>query len=198
MTQIAFIRHGPTEWNVNGLIQGRSDVSLSAAGRAEVAAWTLPAGFASFDWHSSPLIRAVETARLLGAPAARTDIRLAEADWGEWEGHNLKQLRAELGEELARNEARGLDLTPPGGESPRQVRVRLRDWLREVGPIARPVVAVTHNGVLRAAYSLATGWDMKSQPDLSRRHGVAHLYHMDAQGYLTVKTLNINMEPERA
>jgi probable phosphoglycerate mutase len=76
------------------------------------------------------------------------------------------------------------------------VRARLAAWLREVAEAGRPLVAVTHNGVLRAAFSLATGWDMKSDPALARRHGVAHLYHLHPDGRITVKQLNIPLDPE--
>lgn len=193
MTQIAFIRHGPTQWNSDGLIQGQSDVPLSEAGRSAVASWQVPPAFSSFDWVASPLGRAHETARLLGAPGCSLEPRLMEANWGDWEGRNLKVLREELGEELVRNEARGLDLTPPGGESPRQVRTRLSEWLAEIGPEGRHVVAVTHAGVLRAAYSLATGWDMKTNPPYHRGHGSAHLYDLAADGGLAVRTLDIDL-----
>lgn len=193
MSQVLFIRHGPTQWNTDGLIQGQSDVPLSDAGRAEVRGWRVPAALSAFDWVSSPLRRARETARLLGAPACAVEPRLMEAHWGAWEGRNLKDLRRELGEELARNEARGLDLTPPGGESPRQVRTRLAAWLAEVAPRGRPLVAVTHAGVLRAAYSLATGWDMKTNPPYHRGHGSAHLYDLSEAGGLTVRSLNIDL-----
>lgn len=193
MIQIAFIRHGPTEWNAKGLIQGQSDIPLSETGRAEVASWRVPAGLSAFDWVSSPLLRARETARLLGAPTASLEPRLMEAHWGEWEGRNLKDLRRELGEELVRNEARGLDLTPPGGESPRDVRTRLSGWLAHAAAGNRPLVAVTHAGVLRAAYSLATGWDMKTNPPYHRGHGSAHLYDLGPEGDLTIRTLDIDL-----
>lgn len=193
MNRIAFIRHGPTQWNTDGLIQGQSDVPLSKVGREEVGRWRVPAALSAFDWVTSPLIRARETARLLGAPVCALEDRLMEAHWGDWEGRNLKDLRRELGEELARNEARGLDLTPPGGESPRQVRARLAAWLAEVAPRRRPLVAVTHAGVLRAAYSLATGWDMKTDPPYHRGHGSAHLYDLGEDGTLTVRSLDIDL-----
>ena len=94
MTRVALIRHGPTAWNEARRIQGHQDQPLSDAGRDEVARWRVPPEIAAFDWVSSPLIRAVETARLLGAPAPlATDPRLVEMDWGEWEGHTLAELR---------------------------------------------------------------------------------------------------------
>ena len=196
MSQILFIRHGPTHWNQEGRIQGHTDVPLSEAGRSQVAGWRLPPGFLGFDWISSPLVRARETARLLGVPDCAREDRLREANWGDWEGRNLKDLRAELGEALTRNERRGLDLRVPNGESPRMVRDRLAEWLAEAAQPRRPLVAVCHNGVLRAAYSLATGWDMRSDSPLSRNHAAAHLYHLSREGGLRIKQLNIIMNRE--
>ena len=65
MTWLALVRHGATEWNETGLVQGHSDVPLSDRGRAEVARWRLPPALAGFALVSSPLARAVETARLI-------------------------------------------------------------------------------------------------------------------------------------
>lgn len=195
MTAIVFIRHGPTDWNAQGLIQGQTDVPLSPAGRAEVSRWRVPPDFLGYDWYASPLARAVETARLLGIAAPALEPRLMEAHWGEWEGLSLADLRAELGDTLAANERRGLDLTPPGGESPRMVRARLAAWLAEMAPRRRPLVAVCHAGVLRAAYSHATGWDMKAPPPLARDHGYAHRYELTPAGTLTVHSLNIALDP---
>src|SRR3546814_19841125 len=62
------------------------------------------------------------------------------------------------------NEARGLDFRPPGGESPRDVQDRLRPLLAELADAGEDVVAVSHKGVLRALYALASGWDMRGKP----------------------------------
>jgi broad specificity phosphatase PhoE len=191
MSAILFIRHGPTEWNMQGLIQGQTDIPLSAEGRAEVRRWALRADFAAFEWFASPLARARETAEILGAAGLRTEERLMEANWGEWEGWSLARLRQDIGEIFAAMEAQGLDLTPPGGESPRMVRARLAAWLAEVAPAQRPIVAVCHAGVVRAAYSLATGWEMKKKAPLARPHAFAHLYELSPAGALSVAELNI-------
>lgn len=191
MSAILFIRHGPTAWNLQGLIQGQTDVPLSEEGRAEVRRWALRADFAGFDWYASPLVRAWETAEILGAAGLRTEPRLMEAHWGEWEGWSLERLRQDIGEIFAAMESQGLDLAPPGGESPRMVRSRLAAWLAEVAPAQRPIVAVCHAGVVRAAYSLATGWDMKRRAPLARPHAFAHLYELSTAGALAVAELNI-------
>jgi probable phosphoglycerate mutase len=191
MSAILFIRHGPTDWNVQGLIQGQTDVPLSAEGRAEVRRWALRKDFADFAWYASPLGRAKETAEILGAADCRYEARLMEANWGAWEGWSLERLRQDIGEIFAAMEAQGLDLQPPGGESPRTVRARLSSWLAEVAPAQRPIVAVCHAGVVRAAYSLATGWDMKKKAPLARPHAFAHLYELSPAGSLAVAELNI-------
>ena len=193
MTLIALIRHAPTDWNKEGRIQGHSDVSLSIEGRAAAIKWAVPPQFEDFDWIASPLSRTRQTASLLGADGCATDRRLMEANWGEWEGRILGELREELGEALEQNEARGLDLQPPGGESPRDVRNRLANWVTDRANLARPTVAVTHNGVIRAAYSLATGWDMTDRPDVEFTWGTAHLFAATSDGKLEIEELSISL-----
>jgi broad specificity phosphatase PhoE len=166
MTPLLLIRHGLTAWNQSGRIQGRADLGLSARGRAEVAAWRLPAAWAEARWLTSPLRRAQETAALLTDRPVVVEPRLIEMDWGAWEGRRGAELRAAAPDDLAGNEARGLDLRPPAGESPREVCGRLQALCADLATDPAPVVAVCHKGVIRAALALATGWDMRTKPPL--------------------------------
>ena len=104
-------------------------------------------------------------------------------NWGRFQGRRLAGLRAEMPGAMAANEARGLDFRPPGGESPREVCARLRAFLVERAADPRPVVAVCHKGVIRAALVLATGWDMRGRPPmrLARSLGCALLCHRDGR-----------------
>ncbi len=95
--RLLLLRHGPTEWNAEGRIQGRSDLPISAEGAGEVESWRLPPAFADAAWYSSPLQRARQTAALLGHPAPQVAARLMEADWGTLEGERLAELRLRLG-----------------------------------------------------------------------------------------------------
>ena len=186
MTSLVIIRHGPTEWNAEKRMQGRSDVPLSEAGRQIVQSWAVPDEFRGYRWISSPLGRAVETARLLGAEPA-VDGRLIEMSWGQWEGRRLPDLLVELGETMQQNQAKGLDFRPDGGESPRDVQSRIAPWLEELDC---PTIAVCHKGVLNALYALATGWDMKDKPADKLRDASAHLFQTN-DGVLSVERLNI-------
>lgn len=195
MTPLVLIRHGLTQWNVEGRIQGRTDIPLNAEGRTMVASYRLPPGIDGYDWVSSPLVRAVETASLLGVPGPTLEPRLAEMSWGEWEGMLRCDLRRDLGPAMAENEARGLDFRPPGGESPRELVARVSTWLAEVARRGRPTVAVVHHGVIRGVLALATGWDMTGRPAVKPRNGGAHFFDLDAQGVPRVDRLNVALAP---
>lgn len=191
MTRMAFIRHATTAWNAARRIQGRSDVPLSERGRAEATAWTPPPEIVPWRWLASPLKRAVETATLLHGQAPPTDPRLVEMDYGEWEGRQLDDLRAEMGPALTTLEARGLDFRAPGGESPRDVQARVRPLLGELAADGRPTVVVAHKGVLRALYAGAVGWDMTGDPPDKLRDGCVHLFVVAGDGALAVDRLNM-------
>jgi probable phosphoglycerate mutase len=147
----------------------------------------VPAEWSGAVCLSSPLLRAIQTAELLRL-RPQPEPRLIEMAWGEWEGRRLADLRAELGEEMAENERRGLDFRPVGGESPREVQERLRALLHE---IAKPTILVTHKGVLRALYALATGWMMTEKAPDKLLDGCAHSFALSPGSSLYVDRINI-------
>jgi broad specificity phosphatase PhoE len=194
-TDLVLLRHGLTAWNEAGRIQGRSDQPLSARGRAQVRAWRLPPAFRDYRWETSPLRRTRETASLLGHQDAGTAAELIEAEWGAWEGQRLVDLRARLGGAMADMESHGLDFRPPGGESPRDLQARLAPWLARVAAGGRPCLAVTHKGVIRALYALATGWDLRGKPPVKLRPDCAHGFRVSADGGLAAARLNLSLLP---
>jgi broad specificity phosphatase PhoE len=193
MTLLALLRHGPTAWSAVRRLQGRHDTSLSAAGRAAVMRWRLPAQVTDCDWLTSPLRRAIETARLLGLETARCEPRLIERAWGAWEGMTLAERRRLPAEILAERAATGLDFQPPGGESPRQVQTRLKPLLAEIAQRGQPVGAITHKGVIRAVFALASGWDMLDEPPIHLDWQSAHLFRLDDAGHPAVERLNLSL-----
>jgi probable phosphoglycerate mutase len=165
--QIALLRHGPTDWNAAGRIQGHIDMPLSAAGAAQMAALRLPRMLAPKRVFSSPMLRARQTAQALGLADSTLadlilDARLMEQNWGRWEGLTREEIIARDGAEcyVRAGARRGGAFRPPGGESTQEVLDRVAAFLRDVAAGEGDAAAVTHLGVLRAAYTLATGWTM--------------------------------------
>jgi len=196
---VSFIRHASTAWNEQGRMQGRRDIPLSAAGRAEVASWRIPGRDGSrAEWVSSPLSRAVETARSLGGREPSRESALIEMDWGEWEGSTLAELRTRFGDAFARNANRGLDFRPPGGESPRDVVARVARWLDAVAQHRQPTVAVTHSGVLRALLAIATGWDMMGKPPVRLASGRLHRFVVERGPALRIVEWNVPLAGDSA
>lgn len=186
---LLLLRHAVTGWNEEGRIQGRQDVPLSDLGRRQALAWRLPAGARSYRWYASPLSRAAETARQMGLHAL-PEPRLAEMAWGDWEGCRLADLRAS-GALTEDQEALGLDFRPPGGESPRDVQIRVLTWLKDLSARSGSFGAVTHNGVIRAVYALAVGWDMKAKPPVKLNDGCAQIFRLGKDGWPALEAANV-------
>lgn len=195
MARLALLRHGPTAWTAEHRLQGQSDLPLSPEGRRAVASWRLPPEVAGFAWLTSPLRRAKETAVLLGHGKARADRRLTEMSFGEWEGQRLRELRKGLGSAMDEIEGRGLDFRAPGGETPREVQARLAPLLAEIGREGRDYLAVTHKGVIRALYALATGWQMLGEPPEPFADFALHIYEVAGDGTPVLLRHNIPLEP---
>ncbi len=193
MTPLVMIRHGPTTWNEEKRLQGHQDIPLSDAGRKLVSLWKVPSPVNRYQWVCSPLRRARETAELLGAENLQVEPRLMEMDYGNWEGSRLQDLRRDFGDEMAANEARGIDFRPDSGETPREVQDRLKPWFMDIARRGRPTLAVAHHGVLRALYSLATGWSMVAAPPEKFQRSAMHSFIVAETGHVSVERININI-----
>jgi broad specificity phosphatase PhoE len=158
-----FMRHGETDWNVEGRLQGQHDIPLNKVGYGQASACgeimrdlleREGRDAASFDYVASPLTRARKTMELvragLGLDAAgyRTDARLAELSFGRWEGLTFAELKREAGavRALATREHDKWGFRPPAGESYADLLVRVQEWHATV---ARDTIAVAHGGVAR-------------------------------------------------
>jgi probable phosphoglycerate mutase len=167
MPTIVFLRHGETDWNVEGRLQGQRDVPLNDNGRSQArrngaTLKRLVPGIAGFDFVASPLGRARETMEIMRRaldldPAAyRTDDRLREATFGRWEGLTTEEIRAREPGALAAREGNKWGIAPPGGESYELLATRVRPWLRDV---ATATVVVAHGGIGRVLWIELVGLD---------------------------------------
>lgn len=129
---IYLMRHGETEWNKLGRLQGQSDIPLNAAGieLAEKTAESLKN--VDFDAaFSSPLKRALVTAHIMIGDrnvAVETDDRLKEIHFGAYEGQSFGAGQPNATHPLARPESY---VPVGGGESIEEAKARAKSFLEE-------------------------------------------------------------------
>ncbi|MFC6668864.1 histidine phosphatase family protein [Marinobacterium aestuariivivens] len=163
MLELICLRHWPTRWNAEKRLQGRCDLPLSETSIEALQRRRIPASLTAIRWYCSPLRRARETAELLGL-GATPEASLIEMDWGDWEGKTVLELREADPDGMAELEDRGLNLLPPGGESPREVLQRVSAWAEVMRLEGRQQLgAVCHKGVIRALLAAACDWDMRGR-----------------------------------
>jgi 2,3-bisphosphoglycerate-dependent phosphoglycerate mutase len=150
------IRHGETEWNVKGKLQGQEDTDLNERGtrQAHVAAAHLRShcGGLVAATYSSDLKRTRATAEPIAdalATPLRFDTRLRETHFGEWQGCSWEEVERTRQEEVARWRA-DPDFAVPGGESRRARFQRVNAVLHDIAlqHLGECVVIVTHSGIL--------------------------------------------------
>jgi len=164
--RLYYVRHGLTDWNIAGRLQGHHDIPLNQTGRAQavhcgkiladrLARAGRPA--AHFDYVSSPLSRARETMEImrdtLGIAPTSYEIepRLTEISFGEWEGLTYGEVMLRDPDVVAKREADKWEFLPPGGETYRQVALRVGDWYAS---LERDTVVCAHGGTGRALVAL--------------------------------------------
>ena len=140
-----FLRHGETDWNAQGLSQGRSDIPLNATGRAQAAraARTL-AGMAFGSIVASPLSRARDTAAAVAASLGMQfslDLDLREVGFGEQEGQPMGDWYDSWIADA---------YTPAGAETFAGLRARTVAAINRATALPGPVLVVAHGALWRA------------------------------------------------
>ncbi|MDP9472098.1 MAG: histidine phosphatase family protein [Chloroflexota bacterium] len=155
-TTLYLVRHGRTDSNVRGILHGSTDVPLDAQGlrQARCVAERIAADVTVDALLSSPLARALTTARMIGARIGIEPIavpELVEMDFGALEGLTVDRIEAEH-PEIARRmrDFTDDDLAWPGGESRRGFHLRVLAAFEAIlaDHASRTVVVVAHGGVI--------------------------------------------------
>jgi broad specificity phosphatase PhoE len=185
---IYYTRHGETDWNAEGRLQGGIDTPLNELGlkQAAHAGGVLAGLFASHGraasslaFVASPLQRARHTMDLvrrelkLPPGGYALEDRLREIGYGHWEGSTLAQARVSHPELYARRERDKWGALPPGGESYASVQVRMRDWYDS---LKADTVAVAHGGTARALMVVLGLETPASASNLFVEQGVVYMF----------------------
>lgn len=169
------IRHGETEWNREGRIQGyNADSRLTAGGRAQAQRLAERlAGEALLLLYSSDAGRARQTAAPVAAALGMNvvyDPALRERNYGDFEGRTYGELEREHLEAYRKFRSRDPDYAPPGGESGARFRDRVLAALERIAATAGSghAAVVTHGGVLGVMHRHVNG----AAPDSKRGYSL--------------------------
>jgi len=174
---VYFVRHGETDWNRQGLIQGWIDIPLNGKGhgqaQAVAAALADLSGFSpTFNFVVSPLLRARQTmgyiAESLGLEAQQIaiDPAIKELGFGIWEGKPFWELKASPVYPAVPEDRYGW--RPPGGESYEDGNRRVKPWLDSLD---RPTVVVAHGAIGRCLIAAVAGLAPRQLVSLEMRQG---------------------------
>ncbi|NMO02362.1 acid phosphatase [Gordonia sp. TBRC 11910] len=148
--RLLLVRHGQTEWAINGRHTGRTDIDLTPLG--ESGARDLAAHIASLQLDDpyvicSPRLRARRTAELAGLSVDETTELVAEWDYGDYEGLTRIYIQAELDPSWTI-----FTHGAPGGESVADMTIRVDDAIKHATDIMmdRDVVIVSHGHFSRS------------------------------------------------
>lgn len=150
MPRLILIRHGETDWNIEGRYQGQADPPINAKGREQALQLARSMRGVEIELlYSSPLRRALETAEILAAQLdlpIEIDARLQEIHQGDWQTRLRREIQALYPELFRRWESEPWQVSPPGGESLEQVQHRVHAAVDEIlrRRHEQPVVLVSH------------------------------------------------------
>ena len=188
MPTIYHIRHGETDWNVEGRLQGWRDLPMNARGltQAAAAAGILQELFArkgkspqDFTYVSSPLTRATTTMRIvrteLNLPVedfARDD-RLREIGYGTWEGQTLREMQERDPVVFARRTADKWETAPPSGESYAHLAARVQAWYAS---LTQDTVVAAHGGTTRVLMVITGAATTEEAADCPIKQGAVYVF----------------------
>jgi len=155
LTKVFLIRHGETEWNKTGRLQGNSDTHLSPEGIRQAQLMAVHVPFNHIDAvYASDLQRAVDTAKILAAKfnlPVTTTPGLRETNFGDWEGRVISELLEESPEDFGNFFIKPDKVKPPDGEMFLECQARVMNALDEI--IAdhenQNIIVVCHGAAIR-------------------------------------------------
>jgi probable phosphoglycerate mutase len=170
-TRVFLVRHGATDLTAEDRFAGSSDIPLSEEGRRQVASLAERLKDEKLDAiYASPLLRTLETARILAAPHGIEPVAapgLREIDYGRWEGMRRSEVEQAFRDEYEIWQEDPLTIGPQNGESGMNVLNRALPVMRQIVERHRhrAVLVVSHKGTNRLLISSLLGFDVRGYRD---------------------------------
>ncbi len=187
-THLGLLRHGQTDWNINFLLQGVTDIPMNETGIEQVK--LAASAIKGEDWDAiltSPLTRAKQTAEIIASQNGFSEIieqeLLIERSFGEAEGLSHEQWRAKYS---------NLDEIP-GGESRTQLIERSNFLLETISKelAGKRVLAISHGALIRALLSIASNNELPRDGERLGNASLNVVKHSDNSW----QVVNYSLEP---
>ncbi len=188
MTDIWLIRHGQTDWNVEGRLQGQRDVPLNATGLSQAVEMAETLRGKTFSaLYSSDLMRARQTAEIIAAVVGLPvylDRRLREISQGEVEGMLFSDVMQKFESALADRTRNPVISRLPGGESVAELSERFRDCVDEISCKHHdaPVLVVAHGLAIATIVCQARGYLMDTVYSHIQENATAQVIEWNPSG----------------
>lgn len=153
-TTIYIVRHGETEWNRLGLLQGHLESNLTSEGIEAAERFKLEITTLAPDViYSSDLSRALETARIITRDLNKKiniHSALREMNFGVFQGHDWNYIKKEMKDIYDSYRGKGPGYTIPSGESHNLFHERASGVLKEIteNNIGKKILIVSHGGTI--------------------------------------------------
>ncbi len=174
--RLIFLRHGETDWNAEGRLQGQQDIDLNPIGLAQSARAALKIKkllqrlkleSADLNFVASPLSRTRKTMQIVRAQMGlseqdyQTDSRLKELSFGHWEGLTWPEVQHKSPHDALARETDKWGFVPPNGESYAMLAQRVHPWLETID---QDTFVVAHGGIARVLLVLLAGIAIERAP----------------------------------
>lgn len=185
---IILVRHGQTEDNVKRVFSTK-DTVLTEKGKEQIKRTRSFVDTLSFDRvYVSPLIRAIETMKILGLEGEVED-RIQEIDFGAFEGHTYKEILEKYPEEAKEWTKDFINYVVPEGESIKMAYERVTSFLDEIAEKGEDTILVCHDGVVRIGLCWVfdqLDYFFKFKVD----NGSVNIISIDEKGFKYIKKTN--------
>lgn len=174
--RLIFLRHGETDWNAEGRLQGQQDIDLNPNGLEQSARAALKVKkllqrlrleSERVRFIASPLSRTRKTMQIvrthmgLSEQDYQTDPRLKELSFGHWEGLTWPDVQHQAPHQAHARETDKWGFVPPNGESYAMLAERVRPWLETID---QDSFVVAHGGIARVLFVLLAGMPVERAP----------------------------------
>ncbi len=190
------IRHGQTDFNLKGIVQGRGvDSPLNETGKKQAEAFYAHYRDVDFDKiYTSTLVRTHQTvAPFTGIPKKQL-AGLDEIGWGIYEGKEQSpEIMAGFTDLVERWRLGELDRAVEGGETPQQLAVRQREALEYIlsRPDEKTVLICMHGRAMRVFLCLLIEQDIASMDEFPHTNTALYKVHYDGERFSIVDAYNI-------